>query len=537
MNVFTARAGRACFMAVALLTSGVAGAAAPDGLTLREAIAAALAGNPELRTYAFELRAAQAREQQAGLRPAPELSIEAENFAGSGETRAYDAAETTLALSQVLELGGKRGARIDLARAGSGAVDIERQAAQLDVLAEVTRLFIAVARAQERLALARSATALGERTVEASQRRVEAAKSPHAEMDRARIALDRYRLDEQAAVADLDSARKQLAAMWGASQPVIDGRAFGEVRAELFALPRTGDFAALAGRLAGNPDFLRFASEARLRDAELRLATTLRRPDLTLSGGLRRFEETGDHGFVASLSLPLFSGRRAGGFVAEAEAERARVDAQRRAAEVRAEATLYALHRQLARAVAEARTLGDDIRPRAAEALKETEYAYTRGRYSYLELVDAQREYLSVQAALIEAAASAHALRAEIERLTNAPLANASAAAAEIDDRHAGQRERDAGEVGRSGAHAIDNPQPGQRDGDIDAAVSSVDAPAGLRMQRQQPDENREAGGGGQQQPGAATLPQPQPRQVAAEDFGDRRQHEQTERLRNSHSE
>jgi len=104
--------------------------------------------------------------------------------------------------------------------------------------------------------------------------------------------------------------------------------------------------------------------------------------ELLYSSGLRRFEETGDHALVAALSLPLFSGRRAEGYVAEAEANRARVDAQRRAAEVRAQATLYELHRQLTRAVAEAGTLADDIRPRAAEALQETEYAYTRGRYT-----------------------------------------------------------------------------------------------------------------------------------------------------------
>jgi len=122
--------------------------------------------------------------------------------------------------------------------------------------------------------------------------------------------------------------------------------------------------------------------------------------------------------------VPLFSGRRAESFVAEARANRERVDAERRSAEVKAQAMLYELHQQLTRAVLEARTLKDDIEPRSAEALEETEYAYERGRYSYLELVDAQREYLAVQAALIEAAANAHTLRAEIERLTNAPLTN-----------------------------------------------------------------------------------------------------------------
>lgn len=353
----------------------------------------------------------------------PPSFLDVENFAGSGDLKGFDAAEATFALSQVIELGDKRDARIGAAQAGRSALDIERQAAQLDVLAEVTRRFIAVAQRQQQVRLASDAVGLAEKTVEASERRVNAAKSPHAELDRARIAFDRAKLDERATLADLDVARKQLAASWGESQPVIDGQPFGEVRADLFALPTAGDFPALAERLVNNPDFLRYASEARLRDAELRLASSLSRPDFTVSAGVRRFEEAKDQAFVASLAVPLFSGRRAEGFVAEARANRELVDVERRAAEVKAQATLYELHRQLIRAVSEATTLRDDIKPRSAEALNETEYAYERGRYSYLELVDAQREFLAVQAALIDAAASAHGLRAEIERLTNAPLA------------------------------------------------------------------------------------------------------------------
>jgi cobalt-zinc-cadmium efflux system outer membrane protein len=397
-------------------------ATAPLTLTLQQAISAALQGNPQLQTFAFQFRAGDARARQAGLRPAPEVSIDMANVAGSGETKGFDAAETTFALSQVIELGGKRDARISTAQAGRGALDIERQAAQLDVLAEVTRRFIAVAQRQQRVQLARSAAEFAVKTVAASERRVNAAKAPHAELDRARIARDRFRLEERAALVDLDTARKQLAATWGESQPVIDGQVISEVRADLFALPPTGDYEELVTRLAANPDFLRFASEARLRDAELRLAASRRQPDITLAAGLRRLEASNDQAFVASFSVPLFSGRRAEGFVAEAQANRELVDAERRSAEIKAQAMLYELHRQLTRAVLEARTLKNDIQPRSVEALKETEYAYERGRYSYLELVDAQREYLGVQAALIEAAASAHTLRAEIERLTNAPL-------------------------------------------------------------------------------------------------------------------
>ena len=81
----------------------------PTGvLTLRQALALALLRNPELASAAWEVRAGEARTLQAGLLPNPEVGVEVENFAGSGEFRGVDAAETTVALSQVIELGGKR---------------------------------------------------------------------------------------------------------------------------------------------------------------------------------------------------------------------------------------------------------------------------------------------------------------------------------------------------------------------------------------------------------------------------------------------
>ncbi len=140
---------------------------------------------------------------------------------------------------------------------------------------------------------------------------------------------------------------------------------------------------------------------------------------------MRRLEATNDEAFVASFSVPLFSARRNESFVAEAQANRDLVDAQQRIAMIKAKTMLFELYRELGSEILEAQTLRNDILPRTEEALKETEYAYQRGRYSYLEWVDAQREYLSLQAALIDASSSAQSLRVEIERLTNAPLSAA----------------------------------------------------------------------------------------------------------------
>ncbi|MCC7463918.1 MAG: TolC family protein [Gammaproteobacteria bacterium] len=397
-------------------------AAAGVDLTLRQAIEAAIAHNPDLAVFEFDFRANDAQRRQAALRPPIDAGVSLEGFAGTGPLQGLGGSEATLSISRIIELGGKRRARIAAVAAGRDALSSARQVAQLDVVAEVTRRFIAVAEAQEKVALARRVTELAADTARASDVRVQAARAPHVELDRAAVAEQRARVELQSAASQLEAARHSLAAMWGSDEASLNGRPLGSVHADLYRLPGAGDFAALIARLAQNPDFLRLATEERLRDAELRLAASQRRADLTLGGGLRRLQDGRDYGLVASFSIPLFAGRRAEGAIAEASARRDAVGAEREAAVVRARARLFALHRQLQDAVAVAQSLESTTIPTMEEALRETEYAFERGRYSYLELVDAQREYLALQSQRIDASTLAQLLAAEIERLTSAPL-------------------------------------------------------------------------------------------------------------------
>lgn len=423
---FRFHASRQLCRAVLLLMASVlcltVDAAIPAPLTLRQAVDAALAHNPDLGLFEFDLRAADAVRAQAALRPAPTMDVTVENFAGTGVAQGLQSSETTLALSQVIELGGKRNSRVGIAGAFRDTLTAARQAAQLDVLAEVTRRFIAVAALQEHVRLNQRATELAETTLKASDLRVRAAKAPHVEFDRATISLERARLDERRARSELEAGRRSLAALWGASDAVLNDQPLGEVSGDLRRLPAVDTFGVLMARLESSPDFLRFASEERLRDAALRLAATGRRPDVTVSGGIRRLQGTQDMALVASFSIPLFSGRRADSFIAEAAARRDAVGATRDAAMVKARAELFRLHQALIEASAAVASLDGTLAPRMGEALKETQYAFERGRYSYLELIDAQREYLDLQRARIDGSAQVQLLATEIERLTNAPL-------------------------------------------------------------------------------------------------------------------
>ena len=390
----------------------------PDGeITLAEAIDAALRSNPELLASAYELNAAQARIVQAGLRPNPELAAELENFAGRGSLRGVDGLETTLSLSQVIEMGDKRQLRTSAARADLDLVIIEQRAKELDVLAEVTRRFIDVVAAQERARFATEATGLAERTLAAIGTRVDAGRSPEAERSRARIAVTRAQVEQRQAQSELRSARYALSALWGSPEPAFTGS-----RADLFDLRAVQPFASLMQRLEESPDFIRFASESRLREAELRLARAQARPNLGLRLGVRRLEESSDSALVAGFSMPLGVTDRNQGAIQEAKVRLTQSDAQRDAARVRARASLFSLYQEMNAARERVDIVRNEAIPQAQQAVDQTASGYERGRFSFLELVSVQEELLALRAAAIDAAADYHRLRAEIERLTSEPL-------------------------------------------------------------------------------------------------------------------
>ncbi len=81
-------------------------------LTLRDAAVRAAQRNPDLAHFAFELKAQDARIEQAGQRPALHFNAGLENFAGTGDASWLSGAELTLSLSRVVELGGQAGRRV-----------------------------------------------------------------------------------------------------------------------------------------------------------------------------------------------------------------------------------------------------------------------------------------------------------------------------------------------------------------------------------------------------------------------------------------
>ncbi len=392
-------------------------AAEPAPLSLRAAIDATLQANPQLDVYRFREAALDGLRVTANLQPPLQVTAGVENAFGSGDLKLFDSAELTLSLSQVIELGEQRAARVGVSGQRMDLLRAEERVTELDLLAEVTRRFIATAAAQEQFTLLQRASVLAQQTLDALQPLVTAGQTPASEQARATAALQRARLNEAHAQATLTAATINLSSMWASLTPE-----FSAVNAELRQVGEAGTLTDLLPGLDTNPDLLMFASEERLLDAQLQQATSEQRGTVQWTAGIRHLRELNDTGFVFGVSMPLGSRVRSAGAIASAQANFQGVASRREIALNRMRSQLAGLHLQLTQAILEVNTLRDAVLPQLDNAQEQTRSAYLSGRYSYVELVSAQAEYLDAELALINAATDAHLLRTEIERLSGAAL-------------------------------------------------------------------------------------------------------------------
>ncbi len=387
-------------------------------LTLAGALALALQGNPELRAFSWEVRAAEARRLQEGLLPNPEISLEVEEFGGTRERSGLGGAQTTLTLSQLVQLGGKRPKRerAAAARAALAGWDYERK--RLDVYFETARAFYGVLEAQERLALAEETLEVARRLRALSQERVKAGKVSPLEETKAALQAAVSRVALERARRDLDAARRRLSSSWG-SPSARFSRAVGDFRALPPGVPSLEE---LQARLEKNPDLARWRDEMEFRKASLEAARAGRWPDLTLGGGVQWYDGGGERAFVLQASLPLVIFDRNQGKILEEERLLSKAASRRRSALVRSRAALASSHRAALESLESARLFRREILPAAERAFQTARRGYAQGKLDYLQVLDAQRTLLRVRSDYLDTLSSCRLAILKIERLTAAPL-------------------------------------------------------------------------------------------------------------------
>ena len=288
---------------------------------------------------------------------------------------------------------------------------------KLDVLAKTAKAFVEVLIAQEQVSLNAELLKIAEQTTTAVSEKVDAGKVSPVEKSRAQIEQAAARTEANKAVRELAAARQRLAGFWG-SERANFGRATGQL-SDISALP---DEESLKAFLDNNPDLTRGAVEIERSEAALRLARSQAVPDLTLSAGIRNFQETDDNAFVAGVSLPLPLFNRNQGGVSEARARVDKAQSEQRAAKVGLATSLSDSWQNLAAAYMEAVGLRDAILPGAQATYASTELGYREGKFDLLQMLDAQRTLFTVKRQYLESLGAYHLASTDLERLIGVPL-------------------------------------------------------------------------------------------------------------------
>ena len=317
-----------------------------------------------------------------------------------------------MTLSQPLELGGKRGARIEVASRAQDAADVELERQRNGLRADVIQAFYRSSTAQQRWQLTEQSVQLAERGLSVAEGSIKAGKSSPVEATRAQVQLSQVRLELRRAERDRADAYQQLAQVTGAPQA-----SFARVEEPGSPLPVIPGSATLLARLPETADMRLAQLQIIQKEAALGLEKTQRIPDLTVSVGSQYSETDRERVNVVGLSMPIpLLDRNQGNILAAAR----RADQSRdlrNANELRLRSEVQASLDQWTTANSEVEAFNRVILPAAQSAVDTATRGFAMGKFNFLEVLDAQRTLIDARSQFIQATADATDAWVRIERL------------------------------------------------------------------------------------------------------------------------
>lgn len=306
-------------------------AARPSGVTWsdRQLALVALGLRADLARARGEWETAIAGERTAGVRPAPgvEGSVERAVSGSDGQSPWV----ISLAGLFGLELGGKRGARLQQARARTSIAEADLRTTAWRVAREAGDAAVALAAAEAELAQARrEVDALADLQGRERARFQEAALSS-AELARTGTEVQAARTGVAALRSEALSARAALAGALAVPLSAVDSVVVApDAAPDCVTLTALGADSLAALALSRRPEIGRALAEYALAESGVRLEVARQYPDLDLGPGF--IWDQGVHRWTLALVLPNLLGFR--NRAAITEAERARTATASRVAQV-----------------------------------------------------------------------------------------------------------------------------------------------------------------------------------------------------------
>ena len=159
-------------------------------------------------------------------------------------------------------------------------------------------------------------------------------------------------------------------------------------------------------------------ADVRTAGAQVRVARSLRTPDVTVSAFARRLAVTNDTAAVIGLSIPIPIFNNGNAFVAQSRSEETQAIALRNLAVLDVRQSIASAEAEVANAAATARAAGGPGLAAAQEAARIARVGYSAGKYDQIALLDAERTLSQTRQTYVDALAAYHDAQARLDRLT-----------------------------------------------------------------------------------------------------------------------
>ena len=299
-----------------------------------------------------------------------------------------------------------------MAERGRDIADIELATRRAEMRASVVSTFFDVLSAQERTRLAKETVILAERATGAVSKRVIAGKTSPVEETKARVAEAGVRVELAQAQGELGVARQRLTGPWGNPIPRFE-RAEGDVD----ALPPVPSVNGVAQRIEASPVLRRASVETTRRASITALERARRIPDPTISVGVKRVEELGRDQLLVGVSIPIPVLDSNRGNLLEALKREDKARDEHTALRVRLTGDVLQARERLSNSRLELESLRREVLPGAQLAYDNATKGFELGKFSFLDVLDAQRTLFQARNQYLRALTDSHRAAAEIDHL------------------------------------------------------------------------------------------------------------------------
>lgn len=383
-----------------------------DNLSFDQAVAKTLFYSPKLRMADSEIYEAAGATAQSALLPNPVAGWSVENVFGNKNWQGWESAESRYEIGQLIELGDKRGFRMQTAKFQFYAAQAGFEAKQLALLNRLLKLFTLVIAAQENLDIALDQTKIADEVYKTVIAKVEAGKVSLIQQNKAEIALSTAQINFDKATAEFIKSKERLSVLWGAMCPDFEKAVY-----PFYEIDMPTPIENCLCALRENPQLLRSQMDFLAAHQNLNLEKSLAVPDVTLTLGYKTLQDTGNKGMIigASFPIPLFN--RNQGNIEKARAQTIKAQDAYMDLELALENKLSLSHTELMRAYHEAEKIRTTVLKSAIQSFDLAKEGYKEGKFEYLDMLDSQKTLFEVKEKYIQALLNYHQSRADIEYL------------------------------------------------------------------------------------------------------------------------